>query len=185
MFLCWALWTVRAGRYRVRFMESPNLIDQTKQRGLQESTLRHAHTDRAPRRSLASQFRRAIRWNYRLMLARELTRELSSFGMRMETLLFRGLVPFLDLGPECGLHPQGGCLVACSRTRGRRIYMREMYEGCPRLSAQDAILLLRGFEKGFEWACRSPHICISDSDPHHKVPSSCGVDLSKYWKGGF
>jgi len=63
--------------------------------------------------------------------------------------------------------------------------MREIYEKYPHLPTQDAILLLRGFERGAEWAYGNPHICTLDNDPHHKIPYSCGVDLSKHWKGGF
>src|ERR1700691_1316486 len=71
------------------------------------------------RRALVAKRASLMRFHRRRrMLGDEWLLELCNLAHR-STLLLRGRVPFLDLGPTYGQHCDSGLLAECTRTRGR------------------------------------------------------------------
>jgi hypothetical protein len=166
-------------------MKSDALSAQTKPCMLWGLPLYYVPVDSMPRRSLIARIRRAIAWDCRWMLVRELLLELRSLLRRIRMIVFRGRVRVLDLGPEYGLHRETGHLVECSRTRGRRTCMRSIRAEAVRLSVEDRYLVLKGFELGSEWAYSNPHFCRPQGESSDDGRIPCSIDLSKFRKGSW
>jgi hypothetical protein len=138
------------------------------------------------RRALVSKLAPLRRFYRRLrVLGREWLLELYTFLGRSRVLLRRGEVPFLDLGPAYRPHRETGLLGECTRTRGRIACMRDIRAEKLRLSMADKRLVLKGFDLGAEWTQNNPHFCTPHTGVHRKTQISCGVNLSKYWRGQF
>jgi hypothetical protein len=100
---------------------------------------------------------------YFLGTMHEMTHEIHNLGHRIETLWKRrGRLPIGNTyGPIFGKDSKG-CLVECTKTRGRIQDTQELLAS-PKATWLDVELFLEGWDRGVEWEFSHPHACIAGS----------------------